>query len=306
MNKIAKLRNVIREVIEEETDYQSLVKTVMDMIGIDSPQELDDDHKAKFFSYLDSLWNPQDGEKRKAPSQSEVDSIFSGVSEMNLNEKKYRVHVITKEGDKFKSKVFHNKKQADDYHWKLAKDNKFKSVDVIPENNRIEEEDYDRDRDAKAMGYRSAAEADADNWGRPKKEAVTEKIEDYKRGDTAHIIKQNKTGMVMKQYGTKVHLKFPNGKEKTYNHSELRKIHDESNNESRYPGNRRTDAHLKEAFYSLGDAMHDLEQAIEFGTSPTTGKPVSGDNALQRIHADIRKSYTKLKSHLDKTYKGWD
>lgn len=34
----------------------------------------------------------------------------------------------------------------------------------------VNEEDYDRERDARAMGYTSAAEADRDNWGMPKKE----------------------------------------------------------------------------------------------------------------------------------------
>lgn len=33
----------------------------------------------------------------------------------------------------------------------------------------VNEEDYDRERDARAMGYRSAAEADRDNWGRPER-----------------------------------------------------------------------------------------------------------------------------------------
>ncbi len=32
----------------------------------------------------------------------------------------------------------------------------------------VNEEDYDRERDARAMGYRNAKEADKDNWGRPK------------------------------------------------------------------------------------------------------------------------------------------
>jgi hypothetical protein len=32
----------------------------------------------------------------------------------------------------------------------------------------LNEEDYDRDRDARAMGYRNAEEADEDNWGLPK------------------------------------------------------------------------------------------------------------------------------------------
>jgi len=40
--------------------------------------------------------------------------------------------------------------------------------DTTGEYDFLAEEDYDRDRDAKAMGYRNAEEADEDNWGLPK------------------------------------------------------------------------------------------------------------------------------------------
>jgi hypothetical protein len=40
--------------------------------------------------------------------------------------------------------------------------------DTTDEYDFLAEEDYDRDRDAKAMGYRNAEEADEDNWGLPK------------------------------------------------------------------------------------------------------------------------------------------
>lgn len=162
------IRKAIKEEIEADTEYEKLVKRVMDMLDIKSPNELSDDQKAKFFSYLDMLWDKEEGSLRDEPSQVEVDKIVGEAS--TINEKKYRVHVVTKDGEKFKSKVFPNKKKAQDYHWKLAKKNKFKSVDVLPESvDSIKEEDADRERDARAMGYRSAAEADADNWGRPKK-----------------------------------------------------------------------------------------------------------------------------------------
>jgi hypothetical protein len=42
-------------------------------------------------------------------------------------------------------------------------------VDFLAElEGMLNEEDYDRDRDARAMGYRNAEEADEDNWGLPK------------------------------------------------------------------------------------------------------------------------------------------
>ncbi len=42
----------------------------------------------------------------------------------------------------------------------------------------VNEEDYDRDRDAQAMGYPNAAAADADNWGRPKEKKVQDEMLD--------------------------------------------------------------------------------------------------------------------------------
>ena len=41
----------------------------------------------------------------------------------------------------------------------------------------VNEEDYDRERDAQAMGYPSAAAADADNWGRPKEGVQDEMLD---------------------------------------------------------------------------------------------------------------------------------
>ncbi len=41
-------------------------------------------------------------------------------------------------------------------------------------NAPVNEEDYDQERDAQAMGYPSAAAAAADNWGRPKNESEHE------------------------------------------------------------------------------------------------------------------------------------
>lgn len=67
------------------------------------------------------------------------------------------------------------------------------------------------------------------------KESLNEKIKDLGKGDTVHVSKENKTGMVLKQYGQKVHVKFPDGKEKTYNHDEVRHIQDENINESEKP-----------------------------------------------------------------------
>jgi len=70
------IRQLIKETIQEDNEYQDLVQKVMNIIGIDSPQDLDDDGRAKFFSYLDSIWNPEDGEQRRDPDPVELKRMF--------------------------------------------------------------------------------------------------------------------------------------------------------------------------------------------------------------------------------------
>lgn len=86
--KKSELRQLIKEVIQEENEYQKLVKQVMDMVGIDSPTELDDTHKAKFFSYLNTIWDKQAGKKRKEPSKDAVKAIMPDVVEYGKKKKK--------------------------------------------------------------------------------------------------------------------------------------------------------------------------------------------------------------------------
>ena len=64
-------------------------------------------------------------------------------------------------------------------------------------------------------------------------ESVNEKIEDFETGDLVHIPSINKSAMVLTQYGRKVHVQFPDGKEKTFNSRDLEKIYNESVNEGR-------------------------------------------------------------------------
>ena len=64
-------------------------------------------------------------------------------------------------------------------------------------------------------------------------ESINEKIEDFETGDLVHIPSINKSAMVLTQYGRKVHVQFPDGKEKTFNSRDLEKIYNESVNEGR-------------------------------------------------------------------------
>lgn len=74
--KKSDLRNIIKEVIQEENEYQNVVRQVMDIIGIDSPQDLDDTKRAKFFSYLDAVWDKSAGKKRKEPDKAAINAIM--------------------------------------------------------------------------------------------------------------------------------------------------------------------------------------------------------------------------------------
>ena len=88
--KKSQLRQIIKEVIQEETEYQTLVKQVMDMIGIDSPQDLDDDKRAKFFSYLNTIWDKGAGKKRKEPSKDAITAIMGEYGKKKRKKKEYK------------------------------------------------------------------------------------------------------------------------------------------------------------------------------------------------------------------------
>jgi hypothetical protein len=53
------------------------------------------------------------------------------------------------------------------------------------------------------------------------------KWQDVQIGDSARVKSENKMGLILKTYGRKFHLKFPNGNEKTYDASELEFFKDE-------------------------------------------------------------------------------
>ena len=46
----------------------------------------------------------------------------------------YRLVMVSKDGERFKSGIYDDKKKADDAHWKAAKTNKWKSIKVVKES----------------------------------------------------------------------------------------------------------------------------------------------------------------------------
>ena len=68
---------------------------------------------------------------------------------------------------------------------------------------------------------------DVEGWG-DVNEAKEIKWQDVEVGDSANVTAINKTGLIIKTYGRKFHLKFPNGTTKTYDANELNFVKNES------------------------------------------------------------------------------
>jgi len=60
-------------------------------------------------------------------------------NESVVKEASYRVVYVTKDGEKGKSRVFNNKKDADSHHYKLTKSKNLKTIDVIEESQPVTE-----------------------------------------------------------------------------------------------------------------------------------------------------------------------
>ena len=50
------LRNLVKEVIQEETDYQKFFNKALEKFGIKSPKELKGDKEKEFYDYVDKNW----------------------------------------------------------------------------------------------------------------------------------------------------------------------------------------------------------------------------------------------------------
>ena len=53
------LRNLIKEVIKEETDYQKFFDSALKKFGVSSPDELEGEKKKEFFDYVDKNWEAE-------------------------------------------------------------------------------------------------------------------------------------------------------------------------------------------------------------------------------------------------------
>lgn len=104
--KKSELRLIIKEILQEKNEYRDLVKQVMNMLDIDSPQDLNKSNRAKFFSYLDSLWDKKNGKKVKEPNKKELRKIIKEIAHgKNENQIKQFDHLIKMNGFKKVKKV---------------------------------------------------------------------------------------------------------------------------------------------------------------------------------------------------------
>ena len=51
------LKELIKRVYKEETEYQAFFNKAMKKFGISSPDELEDDKKKEFFNYIDKNYS---------------------------------------------------------------------------------------------------------------------------------------------------------------------------------------------------------------------------------------------------------
>lgn len=96
-------------------------------------------------------------------------------------------------------------------------------------------------------------------------ESTEIKWQDVEVGDAANVKAINKTGLIIKTYGRKFHLKFPNGSTKTYDANELTFVKNESINEGKYyigynKGRGQGTGVFKDVFSTYKDAKKELEK----------------------------------------------
>jgi hypothetical protein len=104
---------------------------------------------------------------------------------------------------------------------------------------------------------------------KPKNESVTEakeiKWQDVEVGDSANVTATNKTGVIVKTYGRKFHLKFVDGTTKTFDANELSFVKQEGVNEGKYyigynKGRGQGTGVFKDVFSTYKDAKKELEK----------------------------------------------
>ena len=70
---MTELKEMIREVLNEESGYQDFFKATLDKFGVKSPAELEGGKKKEFFDYIDANWD--------AKKETDIDETLEPVSQ---------------------------------------------------------------------------------------------------------------------------------------------------------------------------------------------------------------------------------
>lgn len=129
----------------------------------------------------------------------------------------------------------------------------------------------------------------ADNVKKMMNESLTEaaiRWQDAKEGDSALVKDLNKLGLIVKAYGRKFHLKFPDGSDKTYDASELEFITNEAVSEAES--------------YRPGDKWSrdfDYNGMLQMGAEASIKTPIRDLEGLYKSMVDV--NYHKEARHAD-------
>jgi len=136
---------------------------------------------------------------------------------------------------------------------------------------------------------RDNAKKIADNVKKMMNESLTEaaiRWQDAKEGDSALVKDLNKLGLIVKAYGRKFHLKFPDGSDKTYDASELEFVTNEAVSEAES--------------YRPGDKWSrdfDYDGMLQMGAEASIKTPIRDLEGLYKSMVDV--NYHKEARHAD-------
>jgi predicted transcriptional regulator len=81
------IQEEVSKILNEETEYQKYFKQMMDVFGIDSPQELSDKQKKKFFDFVSLGWN-EDTDTTDQEAIEQAKDYVQGEDGLNESSKK--------------------------------------------------------------------------------------------------------------------------------------------------------------------------------------------------------------------------
>ena len=89
-----RLREIIRQSIQEEKDYETFFRSELEKTGYSSPAEMSDDDKSEFFSNIDKGWKAKN--EGNAFGAAVVKAKEAGEDEFEVGGKTFKVESITK------------------------------------------------------------------------------------------------------------------------------------------------------------------------------------------------------------------